>query len=448
MKDARGLQLTVSNPRALDAYERALTALRIYRGDPLAPLDEAIALEPGFAAAHVAKALVLMTFFERRFAREALATLDAGADAIGRGNDRERALAHAARLLAEGEWHRAVLALERVLVDHPLDILAIQVAHLLDFLRGDNLNLRNRMTRVLPYWPKSAPGRSFVVGMQAFGLEECNQYPEAEAAARAALAEAPEDCWSTHALTHVFEMQGRIDEGVAFLESTTGDWATPDNGFAFHNWWHLALFQMDRGRFDRALAIYDDVLAGAHAMAMSRLDATALLWRLRLEDVDVGRRFEAVADAWAQDLAAEGGFYAFNDFHAALAFAGAGRRAEATRLREILAESANAPGTNGEMARAVGIGGADAVVAFCEGRFAQAADGLAMIRDGAARFGGSHAQRDLLTLTLIEAARRAGQPAVARHYLNERLVQKPGGAWGARIAKRISAEAREAALVA
>ena len=82
------------------AYERALLALRTYRGDPVAPLDEAIALAPDFAAAHVAKALILMTFFERRFARDALQALDAGAPALARAGAREKGLAAAARLLA------------------------------------------------------------------------------------------------------------------------------------------------------------------------------------------------------------------------------------------------------------------------------------------------------------------------------------------------------------
>ncbi|HET9025497.1 MAG TPA: tetratricopeptide repeat protein, partial [Burkholderiaceae bacterium] len=57
-------------------------------------------------------------------------------------------------------------------------------------------------------------------------------------------------------------------------------------------------------------------------------------------------------------------------------------------------------------------------------------------RDRANRFGGSHAQRDLLSLTLIEAARRAGAPALARHILAERQTLKPT-AWSERLARRL-----------
>jgi hypothetical protein len=112
------------------------------------------------------------------------------------------------------------------------------------------LNLRNRVTRVLPHWDASVPGYSYVLGMHAFGLEEMNQYSQAEAEARRALELERKDGWAVHAATHVMEMQGRIDEGIAWLETREPDWA-PDNGFAFHNWWHLALFYLDGAHYPR-----------------------------------------------------------------------------------------------------------------------------------------------------------------------------------------------------
>src|SRR5690606_14613732 len=102
-------------------------------------LDEALALAPDFAAASVAKALILMSFFERRFARQALDVLDGAAPWIHAGTPREKALAAAARRLAEGDWHGGTAVLESVLAEHPRDILAVQAAHLMDFFRGDSL---------------------------------------------------------------------------------------------------------------------------------------------------------------------------------------------------------------------------------------------------------------------------------------------------------------------
>lgn len=53
---------------------------------------------------------------------------------------------------------------------------------------------------------------------------------------------------------------------------------------------------------------------------------------------------------------------------------------------------------------------------------------LAPVKAVAARAGGSHAQRDLLAQTLITAAERGGQTALARALLNERLMSKPQSA--------------------
>jgi len=445
-KDARGHAVTLSDAKALDAYERALQAFHTYRGDPIAPLDEAIALDAGFAAAYATKALILATFFERRFMRDALATLEQGRAALERATPREKALAAAARRLAVGEWHDGVRALESVLVEYPRDIVALQVAHLMDFYRGDALNLRNRISRVLPEWSPQVPGYAYVLGMHAFGYEETNQYPEAERAGRHAVELSGDDSWAVHAVAHVMEMQGRIGEGLDWYEQTRGVWSGEDNGFAFHNAWHEALYHMDRDEHDRALAIYDQRFAGPLDLALVRVDATALLWRLKLEDVDVAGRFAAVADGWQAALEDEGGFYAFNDFHMALAFAAAGRREALARLQESMRRAARDPLPNGDMTRQVSMDLVEGAIAYSEGRFEAAADKVARVRDGAHRFGGSHAQRDLLSLTLIDAASRAGLAELARHYANERLVHKPGSAWGRRLVERAGArKARRAA---
>ncbi|MGE0358896.1 MAG: tetratricopeptide repeat protein [Burkholderiales bacterium] len=439
LKDARGNAVTLTNPKALDAYERALRAFNTYRGDPIAPLDEAIALDAGFAAAYATKALILCTLFERRFMNDALAVLDQGRAALQFATAREQALAGAARRIAEGDWHGGTRALEEVLVDHPRDLVALQVAHLMDFYRGDALNLRNRITRVLPAWDEKVPGHAYVLGMHAFGYEECNQYPEAERAGRRAVELSGDDSWAVHAVAHVMEMQGRIADGLAWYEQTYPVWAGEDNGFAFHNHWHSALYRMDRGEHEAALAVFDRYFTGPLDMVLPRIDATALLWRLMLEGVDVGARFGAVADAWEATLGFEGGFYAFNDFHAAMAFAAAGRRESLGRLRAATGRAVIESRANAAMTRAVGVQACEAAIDWCEGRFDAAARHLVAVRDAANAFGGSHAQRDLLTLTLIDAAARAGRTRLARHYANERLVHKPDAAWGRRLAERIEA---------
>jgi len=437
-QDLRGVPVSTGNSTALASYEKALTQLQSYVGDPIATLDAALAESPDFTMGHVFKGLALFTQSEKTLVPAVEAALADAKRGETRANDRERALMLALQRFVDGDWHGGCQQLDRVLVAHPRDALAIQVAHLMDFYRGDAQNLRNRVSRVLPHWDESLPGYSYVLGMHAFGLEEMNQYSEAEATARRALDLQPRDAWAVHAVTHVMEMQGRIDEGVAWLESRHDDWV-PENVFAFHNWWHLALFYMDRADWDRALALYDaHIHPGPMQFALPLVDATALLWRLTLEGVDVGARFDAVADEWEARLPADRGFYAFNDVHAIIALVAAGRDSATTQLLAEIETAASRSGTNAMMSRDVGLPLAKGIVAFGRGRYADSIAAIEPMRDHAHRFGGSHAQRDVITLTLIEAALRGGQNTLARHYIAERTTHKPVSAWGRRLARRAS----------
>jgi tetratricopeptide (TPR) repeat protein len=433
--DARGVPVTAGNDQSLDHYETALRQLASFEGDPVATLDAAIAADPQFVTGHLARALALLMTGERKV----LPAVDAALAAADRpeAGPRDRLLSYAIQELAAGEWHAACRTIDRALIDYPCDLLALQAGHVFDFYRGDALNLRNRVTRVLPHWRASMPGLGFVLGMQAFGLEEMNQYPRAEATARRALALEPRDAWAIHAVAHVMEMEGRIGEGIAWLESKVDDW-TPAAGLAFHNWWHLALFHLDGADAGRALELYDrHVHPGPAPFLLALVDATALLWRLQLEGVDVGRRFEGVADEWEAQIDAEGGFYAFNDFHAAMAFAACGRTGALDRLSRRMTASASGHSALATMTRDVGIPMVAGVAAFGRQRYREALAHLDPVRDGAHRFGGSHAQRDIISLTLIESALRCGDRALARHYTAERLGLKGAASrWGPRLAAR------------
>jgi tetratricopeptide (TPR) repeat protein len=436
-RDASDVPVSNASAKALDDYETALTQFQSYAGDPIATLEATLAEAPGFVMGHLFKALALYTSSEKQFVPMAEAALAEAVRHLSGATERERALAAATRRLIDGDWDEGSRGLERILIEHPRDALVIQVAHLMDFFRGDSLNLRNRVSRVLPHWDASVPGYSYVLGMHAFGLEEMNQYAEAEATGRRALALQRKDAWAVHAVAHVMEMQGRIDEGIAWLQGRQDDWA-PDNNFAFHNWWHLALFHLDAPDYRRAIALYDASIHPQPAQfVLPLVDATAMLWRLHLEGVELGTRLQTVADEWQERQARDQGFYAFNDFHAMLAFAATGRYADMTRQISDLTAAAAQDGCNGRMTREVALPLSHGIVAFARGQYAAAIDFIEPVRDIANRFGGSHAQRDLLTLTLIEAALRDNQPARARHYLAERQVHKPKSAWGRRLAARL-----------
>jgi hypothetical protein len=110
--------------------------------------------------------------------------------------------------------------------------VALQIAHLFDFYRGDARNLQSTGRARAARMVAAGALYSFVLGMHAFGLEESNLYSAALDAGQAALEIDARDPWAVHAVTHVHEMQGRFDQGARFLASRSDDWS-PDNASRF-----------------------------------------------------------------------------------------------------------------------------------------------------------------------------------------------------------------------
>jgi hypothetical protein len=298
--------------------------------------------------------------------------------------------------------------------------------------------LRDRVSRALPAWSKVVPGYHNVLGMHAFGLEEMGQYAQAEASGRAAVEHDAHDSWAQHAVAHVLEMQGRQHEGIDWMTVNTEAWSK-ENFFAVHNWWHLALYHLELGETDEVLKLFDGPIYGARSQViMDMVDASALLWRLHLRGVDVGDRWQYVADAWAP--VADAGIYAFNDAHAMMAFVGAGRRDLMQRVLDAQAAAMQRTGDNAAFTREVGQPLAKSIKAFGNGDYAEAVRLIRPVRGIAARFGGSHAQRDVFDLTLVEAAFRSGQRELARAHSAERIHAKPESPLARLFARRSGLE--------
>ncbi|MEQ1684215.1 MAG: tetratricopeptide repeat protein [Burkholderiaceae bacterium] len=421
MNDLRGVPSGSSSTLAHEHHERALWHLVSFYGDPMAAFDATIAADPGWGLARVVKAVFILTLTEPGMLPEARQLL-AGAEPLMAGAPaHEQGHFAAAQAALDGRWLEACARWDALLLAQPRDLLALTAAHLFDFYRGDARNLRARVARVLPEWPIDDPLQPFVQGMHAFGLEECNLYSQAEAAGRDALARDPRGPWAIHAVAHVMEMQGRHEEGVRWLDGGSAGWA--DNGLAVHLWWHLALFRLETLDTAAALALFDARIAGsASTVNLQWLDGAALLWRLRLLGVDVGSRWRALANEWADPLA-HAGHYAFNDVHALLAFVGSGDMARAQTL--LAASSAQASADNTGMAREVGVPLMQGLMAFANGDADTACNTLYPLRSVAHHFGGSHAQRDLIDQTLLAAAARSSHRAAGRALLNERRMAKP-----------------------
>lgn len=423
-KDKQGNTLTGATAEAVASFDEAVRSFNIYRGDPEAAIDAAIAAAPDCASAHLFKIGIYATASEPEATAAAIDMFEA-VEMLPM-DEREKSLAGALKLLVAGRWNGAAEALNRHNMEHPHDLPALQFGHLLDFYRGNARNLRDRIARVLPLWSADIPGHSIVRGMLSFGLEETADYRRAEETGRAALEQDPLDCWAHHAVAHVMEMTGRAEDGIGWMVAREPHWSGEDNLFAVHNWWHRALYHLDLGQVEQVMALYDGpIREGRSGVALDLVDAAALLWRLHLSGHDVGDRWQEVSVAW--EAQADGRLYAFNDLHAAMAHLGAGRTEALDRMTDAMMITAD-DSENGDAALFAGQVGLPAVqgfTAFFNGDHEAAVEKLFSVRYSANRFGGSHAQRDVLDWTLTEAAIRSGNRARAEALAHERLAAKP-----------------------
>ena len=391
----------------------------------MAIIDTALHADPDFVMGHILRAYVHLTMWEKSIVAKVEESLVRVTDLDNRSNDRERGHVRALKRWVAGDWNGLRGLLDRLLAEYPRDLLGLQIGHLADFYHGDRDSLRGRIARALPAWSRADPGYGYLLGMHAFGLEECGSYAQAEETGRQALTIDADDCWAQHAIAHVMEMQARQAEGIAFMGARQEHWAQADNAFAFHTWWHTALYNLDQDRFDRVFEIYDRrVRPEPSELQLTMLDAAALLWRLHLRGIDVGDRWDELAATY-EKTSGEAGFYAFNDMHAMMAYAATGRAKAAAALLQALETAAGGGGTNGPMTREVGLPIVRAIESFGRGDYGRTVDLLMPVRYRAHVFGGSHAQRDVVHRTLIEAASRAGEKALAVALTNERTSLKP-----------------------
>jgi tetratricopeptide (TPR) repeat protein len=321
----------------------------------------------------------------------------------------------------DGDIDGATGLAEEILVVAPRDLAALKLHQYLNFNRGRS----SEMLRIALGASRVAADVAEWHGMLAFAYEQCHRLEEAEAAARRALDLRSDEPWAQHALAHVTLTEGRIEEGIDLLEAASPGWEGLTSFMYTHNWWHLAVFYLARGRYDEALRIYDEhVWARDRSYSQDQVGAVSLLVRLELADQPVGERWHGLAEYLAAREADVVEPFLSLQYAYGLARAG---RPEAERLVEAIRARAgrttdSAHATWAEVARPA----AEGLVAHARG---DAATCLARLGPALGRMvetGGSHAQRDLFALIHLDSLIREGALGAAQQALELRRRADPG----------------------
>jgi len=211
----------------------------------------------------------------------------------------------------------------------------------------------------------------------------------------------------------VLEAQGRRSEGIQWVTTLAPNWAGAHN-LQHHLWWHCALYKLEHGDHAAVLDLYDTRfrdLAGpltvdAPDVYIDVQNAASMLFRLQRLGVDVGKRWEELADkAEARTGDCQS---AFTLPHWLMALTATGRTAAAQRMTEAMRKFSNGRGTTASIVRKYVLPIAEAQLAHAAGRHAQALDLMRPAIDGMYQLGGSHTQQDVLEQLFLDAALKAG----------------------------------------
>ena len=343
---------------------------------------------------------------------------------------RERRWVAAVAAWVAGDLPRAMALHEEQARECPRDLASLKLGQYHMFNAGNSPGMLRLALQALP----ASADVPYMHGMAAFAWEQCHLLPQAEAAARHAIALRHKEPWAHHALAHVLLTQGRLREGLDFMRAVSPSWTGLNSFMLTHNWWHTALFALEFDRPDEVLALYDQQIWGvACDYSQDQIGAVSLLARLELADVDVGPRWQDVADHLAKrgaDLVLP-----FLDLQYLYGLARAGRPQADTLLAHIEAHAVQ-PQT-AAVWRDVALPAARGLLAHARGDHAQAVRQLGSALPRMLEVGGSHAQRDLFEQIHLDALVRSGQWVGAQNLLQQRANAQPESLRLARQAREL-----------
>jgi hypothetical protein len=428
--DARGLELSTDSDAAARLFDRAVEHYLKYHADTMGLVNEALAADPGFVMGHCLKAYLMLVGGNPAHRPAVAASLAAAQAGVATACRRERR--HVAALAA---WQRGALgeafAVWRVLLDDdPTDLLALRISDTTYFRFGQTRSVLEQADRLAPSWSAELPGYECFQTVWAFAHEEAGDTAGAERAVDSAYQRDPANFFAHHVKAHILEMDCRPREGNDWLARQVDHWGIGNN-LVHHLWWHQALMQLDLGERDAVLASYDANIRNLNAPLTRAVpdqfndlqNATALLWRLEQLGVDVGPRWDELADKAEARIGDSA--YALLPPHLMLALAATGRDEAAGRFLAALRDRGADPAVwEAAAIRDVVVPACEAGLAHRRGQHAEVVALLEPRLEQLRLLGGSAAQRDLFRQILISSAMQADRRDVVAAMIGEETATR------------------------
>ncbi len=421
--DRYGLLLSTSSEAAAAAYREGVDLMLSAWPGAAEALDTAIAADPDFALAHIARARMHFIYADGRAAQARSAT--ARELVTSNGSAREKSHVETLALGMEGQSAKSLACTLAHLGEWPRDAMILSLplgAFGLYAFSGMVDHDQARVDLCERYAGQYGDDWWFLTNL-GWSHTENGNVGQGRAITQRGFDRRRANANAVHALAHAMFEDGSGDDA----EQLIADWLpTYDRAGLLHGHisWHQALVALEQGDAARALAIYAERVQPKVTTAPpinSVTDGASLLWRLAAYGHAVPKEIWDDAAAHAERSFPKVGV-PFADVHMALVAAATGNQPGLERriaeLEKRLADGKLAPGGVVPVV-------CRAMLAFGSGDYQACARILEPVAVEVVRIGGSHAQREIVEDTLLVAFMKGGEPAKARELLDRRLHRRP-----------------------
>ena len=421
-RDRYDLPLTTDSEPAAAAYREGIDCILSGWIGADEALNRAIAADPDFGLAYIARARVHQLYAQSADAR---AMASRARELAARATRRERQHVEVLAAAVEGRPAAALAGAEEHLEEFPRDALVLAAllgAYGLYAFSGRADHDAARVSICERHAAHYGQDWWFLTYL-GWSHTEAGNVAHGRSLTERALGMRRQNAHGAHALAHSLFEQGDTNAAHSFLS----DWMLGYDRRGIlngHLSWHEALLALENGDADRALAIYDTRIRPpiSHAAPMHLFaDGASLLWRLSFESKAGLEPYWRELAAYGADAFPHAGSH-FVDLHCALVAAatedGSVLDRRIAELEALRAAGKLAPG-------AFLIALCRGVQAFGQGDYKDAITVLEPLLADVVRIGGSHAQREVYEDTLIVACLRAGNAQKARALIDNRLHRRP-----------------------
>ena len=422
-EDRYGLLLSTSSSESAVAYREGVDLLLAAWTGAAEAFDRAIAIDPDFALAHIARGRI-HTFYQQGDVARQKAAL--ARELVARnGSEREKSHVETLALAIEGNLPAALGSTLKHVDAWPRDAIVMSLpmgAFGLFAFSGMADHDQARVDLCARYAGHYGDDWWYLFNY-GWALTENNDVGKGRAMTERSFAMREANANAVHALLHAMFEDGSIDGADALVDRWIPSYDRAGILYG-HIRWHQALGALEHGDAGRALQIYTEVLqpSATHAPPLNAVtDGASLLWRLQAYGHSIPDGLWDDAAAYAQ-RAFPRSSVPFADFHMAL-FAAATRNQAALTERLAVIEKRLADGKlpAGPVLPKL----FHAMSAFAGGDYRGCAEHLSPVLDEVVRIGGSHAQRTLVEDTCIVALMKSGELQRAHAMLDRRLQRRP-----------------------